>query len=71
MENYPTQPLLAYLIEKGMSWESKNQKGETAADILLQQKCPKNVIDSLNVLYLKTQISIYVERLSSLVTSAS
>jgi len=58
MENFPTQPLLAYLIKKGLCWERKNRQGKTAEDILLQQGCPKDVVDSLTVLYIKTQMFI-------------
>lgn len=54
VERYPTTPLLAYLISLGFCWESQNEEGETAADILLQQGCPKDVIDSLNSLYVRT-----------------
>jgi len=54
VENYPTCPLLAYLISQGFCWERKDDEGRSAADILLQKGCPKEVVDNLNKLYMRS-----------------
>ena len=47
-KKHPIMPLLIYLLQKGCSWEATNKDGKKASDILLENGCPREIVNLLD-----------------------